>query len=157
MRAVPALLRIGEWAAILNGLVRDPDTLRSYVGVMTVDDQEVFRRSARGVIEATPGFALLGEADSGAWALAVADTVGPDLVLMDVRMPGLDGLETTRRLRPAHPAAIIVLISSDEIDGTSCEACGANAFLPKSAFGQAALVQLWADHGPLAEPDAASS
>jgi DNA-binding NarL/FixJ family response regulator len=115
---------------------------------MTVDDQESFRRSANGVIEATPGFALLGEADSGESALAVADAVGPDLVLLDVRMPGMDGFETARRLRSAHPTAIIVLISSEEIGGATYAACGANAFLHKTAFGQAALVQLWADLGP---------
>ena len=115
---------------------------------MTVDDQEVFRRSAHEVIEATPGFGLVGEADSGESALAVADAVGPDLVLVDVRMPGMGGLETARRLRSAHPTAIIVLISSEEVVAANCAASGANTFLHKTAFGQAALVQLWADHGP---------
>lgn len=123
------------------------NSARPVVGVMTVDDQELFRHAAREVIDSTDGFELLGEAGSGEEALALAREVGPDLVLLDVRMPGLDGFETARRLRAAHPAAVVVLISTDDVTGPMCDSCGASAFLPKKEFGQAALRGLWAAYG----------
>ena len=93
---------------------------------MTVDDQAVFRQAAREVIEATDGFEHLGEAGSGEEALALAGELDPDLVLVDVRMPGIDGFETARRLSAAHPASTVVLISTECLDedqsGTSCSA-----------------------------------
>jgi two-component system, NarL family, invasion response regulator UvrY len=120
------------------------------VGVMTVDDQAVFRQAAREVIEATVGFEPLGEATCGEEALALADEVSPDLVLIDVRMPGIDGLETARRLSISHPAATIALISTENLDGlpSGVESCGAVALISKEDFGPATLRRLWADHGP---------
>ena len=67
----------------------DQRSSRFGVGVMTVDDQAVFRRAAREVIEATDGFDHLGDAGSGEEALALAGELDPDLVLVDVRMPGI--------------------------------------------------------------------
>jgi two-component system, NarL family, invasion response regulator UvrY len=115
------------------------------VGVLTVDDHPVFRRAAREVIEATAGFESLGEAASGVEALVLAAEVSPSLVLVDVRMPGMNGLETSRRLHVSHPEAVIVLITTEanvELDG-----CGAVALICKKDFGSAALVQLWREHG----------
>jgi two-component system invasion response regulator UvrY len=120
---------------------------RPYVGVVTVDDQAVFRRVARDVIEATDGFEVLGEAASGEEALALADEVAPDLALVDLRMPGMDGLETTSRLLAAHPELTVVLVSTDDV-ASGCEACGAVAFVPKKRFGTVELRRLWAAHGP---------
>jgi DNA-binding NarL/FixJ family response regulator len=121
----------------------------SAVGVLTVDDHPVFRRAAREVIEATEGFESLGEAASGVEALALAAEVSPSLVLVDVRMAGLNGLETSRRLHASHPEAVIVLITTgandDMPDAASC--CGAVALIRKKDFGSAALVQVWREHG----------
>src|SRR4051794_36985401 len=86
------------------------------VRVMTVDDQAAFRSVAREVIEATPGFQHLGEAKSGEAALALVGELGPDLVLLDVCMPGLDGVETARRLSASFPELMIVLISAANVE-----------------------------------------
>lgn len=119
------------------------------VGVVTVDDQEACRRVWRHVIEATPSFELLGEAASGEAAIPLVAETAPDLVLVDVRMPGIGGIETARLLRATHPALRIVLISVDDRAElpASVESCGAVAFLRKVDFGSSALKQLWAVHG----------
>ena len=125
----------------------EPETRRSRIGVLTVDDHEAFRRSASEVVEATSGFALVGEAASGEEALELAAALSPDLILVDVRMPGLDGFETARRLRSAHPETTVILISVDEIDASAFDSCGAAAFVPKREFGRAALRRIWDEHG----------
>jgi DNA-binding NarL/FixJ family response regulator len=122
------------------------DTRRS-VAVLTVDDQAAFRQAVREVVEATEGFEIVGEACSCEEALVLAREHDPDLVLVDVRMPGVDGLETTRRLTAAHPAATCVLVSTDDLGEQPCDACGAAAFLPKRSFGRPALRRLWEEHG----------
>ena len=118
------------------------------IGVLTVDDQEVFRMVARDVIEATPGFEALGEAASGVDALVLSQTLRPDLVLMDVRMPGMDGIETTLRLREALPDSVVVLISlEDPLDlDQLASGCGAVASVRKQDFCPALLAQLWETH-----------
>jgi len=123
---------------------------RSTVGVVTVDDQAVFREVAREVIEATDGFESWGEAGSGEEALRLADELDPDLVLVDVRMPGMDGVETASRLAAAHPRATIILVSSEDRSAlpTGAEFCGAATLLCKEEFGTGALRRLWALHGP---------
>src|SRR4051794_41918513 len=85
------------------------------VRVLTVDDQAPFREVARDLVEVTPGFAAVGEAESGEEALVMTRSVAPDLILLDLRMSGMDGLETARRLSAGHPPAGIVLVSSGGI------------------------------------------
>lgn len=116
---------------------------------MVVDDQLSFRRAARAVIDATPGFVMVGEAASGTEALHRADHVEPDLVLMDVYMPEMDGMEAARRLTKAHPICVVVLVSLEDFDDppSVAAACGAADFLPKQDLGPAVLRDLWAAHG----------
>ena len=122
------------------------------VGVLVVDDQAYFRRAALEVVGATPGFEPLGEAASGEEALALAAGLRPDLVLLDVRMPVMDGIETARRLSMEHPGGVIVLISIDDPSELPAEAgaCGAKALIRKQDFGSLALRRLWDAHG---DPD----
>ena len=128
---------------------RSPLRDSSVVGVVTVDDQAVFRTAAREIIEATPGFCALGEAASGAEGLALVDDLDPELVLIDVRMPGMNGIETARRLTELHPRSVVVLISlADRANVPSAAAdSGAVALLRKQDFNRAMLLDLWARYG----------
>lgn len=87
---------------------------RHAVRVLTVDDHAQFRAAARDVISATPGFQLVGEATSGPEALRSVEQLAPELVLLDVQMPGMDGVEVARSLSASHPATLIVLISATD-------------------------------------------
>lgn len=114
--------------------------------VMTVDDQEVFRSAARAVVDATPGFESAGEPASGEEALRVVEDAKPELVLVDVRMPGLGGVETARELSTRHPELVVVLVSLDDPPADS----GPEPipFARKQDFGPGLLRALWAAHGP---------
>jgi two-component system, NarL family, invasion response regulator UvrY len=123
------------------------------VKVMTVDDHAVFRDAARAVIEATAGFEHVGDATSGEEALALVEELHPDLILIDVCMPGIDGLETARRLRVSRPGATTVLISTADVENLAIgfATCGAAAFVRKQDFGRSLLGRLWAEHGRRSE------
>jgi two-component system invasion response regulator UvrY len=118
------------------------------VRVLTVDDQELFRGVARDVIEATPGFESVGEASSGEEALEAVERLAPELVLLDVRMPGLDGIEVARRLLAMHPEVVVVLISmEDRIDVPSAAQLRTVPFVRKQDFGPRLLRRLWSERG----------
>jgi two-component system, NarL family, invasion response regulator UvrY len=129
-------------------MAADPERARP-VGVVTVDDQAVFRSAAREVIEATGGFTSVGEAASGREALALVDECEPELVLVDVRMPGMNGIETTRRIKSAHPGTVVVLVSIEDPDHVPAAArsSGAVALVRKKDFGPAMLRDIWHVHG----------
>jgi two-component system invasion response regulator UvrY len=119
------------------------------VGVMTVDDQWAFLDVAREVIEATPGFRFLGEASSGEEAVEVVQDLRPDLVLVDVRMPGMNGFETARRITETCQESVVVLISVDPPTRLPSDAPSsrAAALVRKQDFGPTMLRGLWAEHG----------
>jgi DNA-binding NarL/FixJ family response regulator len=120
------------------------------VGVLVVDDQLVFRQVAHEVIDATEEFEMLGEAVSGAHALVAVAELHPDLVLLDVRMPGMDGIETAARLRDEHPGPVVVLITVEEPPNlpAGLSTCGAAELVRKQDFGPAMLRRLWRTHSP---------
>lgn len=120
------------------------------VSVLAVDDQQVFRRVARALVDACDGFAWAGEAASGAEALERFGDARPDLVLVDVRMPGMDGLELTRRLVARAPQVVVILVSLEAGDDlpSAIRATGARAHVPKQQLSPQKLRDLWAAHGP---------
>jgi CheY-like chemotaxis protein len=118
----------------------------SPVLVLVVDDHQSFRRAAASVVEAVDGFVLAGAVATGEESLAAAEALRPDLVLMDVNLPGMDGLEATRRLRAFPRPPVVVLLSTYEEDefGARARECGAAAYVAKSAFGTERLAAVWA-------------
>ena len=117
------------------------------VRVVIVDDQEPFRRAGAAVIEAMSGFELVGVAETGEGSVDLARAVGPDLVLMDVNLPGMSGPEAARLLRLLDPAPVVVLLSTyDQSDyGDETHDCGAAAYISKSAFEPDLLRRVWHD------------
>jgi two-component system invasion response regulator UvrY len=118
------------------------------VGVVVADDQAPFRRAAKAILGATPGFGLLAEADSGEQAVALAHSLEPDIIVMDIKMPGIGGIEATRLITKAHAATLVVLVSSyRECDlPDRARACGAAAYVAKEGFGRGVLERIWNEH-----------
>ena len=110
--------------------------------VVIVDDQAAFRSAARLVVDMSDGFEVVGEAETGEEAVAMVAELGPDLVLMDVNLPGIDGLEATRQIvASGAPARILVLstYSASEYESAARDA-GAIGFVSKDDFGPDSLV-----------------
>lgn len=114
--------------------------------VVVVDDQSPFRRTMAAVVAATDGFQVVGQAASGEEAVALCAHLVPDLVLMDVHLPGIDGAEATRQLRRAPTPPAVVLLSTHDADtGEALVAeSGAVAYVTKSELGPLRLAATWA-------------
>jgi NarL family two-component system response regulator LiaR len=82
------------------------------ITVMIVDDHEMVRRGARGYLEAQPDISVVAEAESGAEAVRLARENVPDVVLMDLVMPGMDGVEATRQVKDVSPRTKIIILTS---------------------------------------------
>ena len=103
--------------------------------VLLVDDHPVVREGLRGMIDAEPDLAVVGEAASGAEAVTMAGSLVPDVILMDLRMPDVDGVTATERILAAHPATRIVVVTTYETDADILRAveAGATGYLLKDA------------------------
>jgi DNA-binding NarL/FixJ family response regulator len=115
------------------------------VQVLVVDDHEPFREAAAAVIGATPGLAVAGMVGSGEESISAAHQHQVDLVLMDVNLPGMDGLTAAARLRELADPPIVVLVSTydeEEFSDRLAEV-GAAGYLAKSRFGADSLVRVW--------------
>jgi DNA-binding NarL/FixJ family response regulator len=114
------------------------------VRVLVVDDQAPFRQAARAVVSLTPGFEVVGEAVTGEEAVELARFMEPDVVLMDVKLPGIDGLAACRAIVDDHPGTTVLLLSTyqEEDVGGDTKTCGAQAYVSKDEFGPDVLERL---------------
>ena len=108
------------------------------IRVVVVDDHALHRDGTRQILEAHPDLQVVGDADSGEVALALVNQLRPDVVLMDIRLPGINGIEATRRLTRDHPEVRVIMVSAydeDEYVRGALEA-GAAGYLRKTAPGR---------------------
>jgi DNA-binding NarL/FixJ family response regulator len=127
------------------------------IAVLIVDDQPPFRLAASAVVEATAGFRVLAMAGSGEEAVHLARRLRPDLVLMDLQLPGIDGWEATRLLTSLpSPPRVVVLSGGDVTDvPEQVLASGALGYVPKASFDPQGLSRAWAAaQGAGAAPEA---
>jgi DNA-binding NarL/FixJ family response regulator len=105
------------------------------IGVLLADDQELMRMGFRMVIESQPDMSVVGEAATGREAVAVTERTAPDVVLMDVRMPDIDGVEATRLITAADRGARIIILTTFDLDEYVYAGlrAGASGFLLKDA------------------------
>jgi DNA-binding NarL/FixJ family response regulator len=119
----------------------------SGVGVLTVHHEEQARRATRAVVNAAPGFDVVGEAASAEEALELAVALRPGLALVAVGMPGIDGFETSRRLVAALPTTTVVLLfASVEPSRDTVMGCQAVAALHDRALTPTSLRTVWNEH-----------
>ena len=118
------------------------------VRVLVVDDQEPFRRAMAAVVEETDGFVVVGVVASGEDSLTAVATLAPDLVLMDVNLPGISGIEAGRRITSAPEAPVVLLLSTYDEDEFEFEGSGAAGYVPKASFGPERLSDAWAAAAP---------
>ena len=120
------------------------------VRVLIVDDHSPFRRAAKAVVGLTPGFDVVAEAESGEDAVALVEAHLPDLVLMDINMPGIDGCEATRQITGAHPRTVVLLVSTYDADAlpTDAQSCGAAEYVHKEDLGPDVLENAWSRYAP---------
>ena len=113
--------------------------------VLVVDDQAPFRTAAKAVLRRLDGFELAGEASSGSEAIELVDRLHPELVLMDINMPQMNGIEATRQILAAHPDTVVILCSTYDVRDLPADAgvSGAVGYVHKERFGADLLRHMW--------------
>jgi two-component system invasion response regulator UvrY len=111
------------------------------VDVLIVDDQDPFRAVARRLVGRVEGWRVVGEAMTGEDAIAQTSQLQPGVILMDINLPGISGIEATRRIHLRHPDIAVVLVSSYAVEDLPAEAstCGAAAYISKDHLTPARL------------------
>lgn len=118
--------------------------------MLVVDDQAPFRAIARTVVSMTPGFEVVGEAESGEQGVAMAADLASQVVLMDINLPGINGIEATRRIVASMPSAVVILLSTygDKDLPAGASTCGAARYVHKEDFEPAVLAEVWESRAP---------
>jgi len=112
--------------------------------VLLADDHALFREGLAGIINAQPDFRVVGEASDGLEVFVKTQELKPDLILMDVQMPGMDGLEATRQIKQVLPATVIVMLTVRDDDEKLFQALknGAQGYLLKDIPSKEMLAML---------------
>ncbi len=128
------------------------DEVNERVSVMIVDDQSPFRAAARAVVDRVKEFQLVAEVASGEEAVAASAELEPQLVLMDINMGVLNGIEATRIITRSHPATKVILVSTYTLDDLppAARTSGAIAYLNKDELSPRMIRRLWEAGG---DPD----
>jgi DNA-binding NarL/FixJ family response regulator len=113
--------------------------------VLVVDDQAPFRSAAKAVLRRMEGFELAGEAANGLEAIDLVDKLRPALVLMDINMPEMSGIEAARRITSVHPDVVVILCSTYDVSDlpSGVAASGAAAYVNKEQLAADTLRRLW--------------
>ena len=111
------------------------------IRIVLADDHPVYRDGLRALIDRSPDLELVGEAASGAEAVSMAAASSPAVVLMDIRMPGMSGIEATRQILEAQPETRILILTMSEDDDSLFAAmrAGARGYIPKDADAEELL------------------
>jgi DNA-binding NarL/FixJ family response regulator len=109
-----------------------------------------FRLAAKAVLRRMEGFELAGEAASGTEAIELVGQLHPELVLMDINMPEMNGIEATRRITSAHPGIVVILCSTYDASDlpSGAAASGASGYLNKEQLAADSLLRMWEGRGP---------
>ena len=127
------------------------------IRVLVVDDHALYRDGARGILGDHDDIEVVGDADSGEMALALVNQLAPDVVLMDIRLPGINGIDATRQIRARHRSVNVLIVSAyddDEYVRAALEA-GASGYLCKTAPSRELMdaVRAIAAGGSVVKPD----
>jgi two-component system, NarL family, invasion response regulator UvrY len=122
-----------------------PRMANERVRVWVVDDQPSFRLAAAATVAATEHFTMAGNCETGESAIEVIPDGSAGIVLMDIHMPGMGGIEATRRIHAAHPELVVLLTSTYDVEDLPWEAadCGATAYLHKEDLSPDLLARIW--------------
>ena len=145
--------RIGGGVDVLGGCEPAADVVPAREGrrarVLVVDDSPAFLGAAVSVVGATPSLRLVGVAGSGVRAIELLPELRPDLVLLDVNMPGMDGIETAEIIQEERPGAVVVLVSAEPAGLEAAgHAAGAVAVVDKRTIRPDTLEALWSEQLP---------